>query len=56
LAEEVAMPPAILSWLRRHWALVLAGLLVIFVAGGVSVSRLAPQRVAAPPAVSSSAR
>jgi hypothetical protein len=47
--------PVVLSWLRRHWALALAGLLVIFIAGGVSMSRLAPERVAAPPAVSSRA-
>ncbi len=37
---------AVVSWLRRHWALVLAGLLVLFVAGGASVARLA--RVRAP--------
>jgi hypothetical protein len=55
LAEEVTVPPAILSWLRRHWALALAGLLVIFLAGGVSVSRLARDRAAAPPVVSSPA-
>jgi hypothetical protein len=39
------------SWLRRHWALLLAGLLVIFVAGGVSISRLVLDR----PAVSTPA-
>jgi len=47
--------PTTLSWLRRHWALALAGLLVIFIAGGVSMSRLARDGVAAPPAVSSRA-
>ncbi len=41
--------PTILSWLRRHWALALAGLLVIFIAGGVSISRLAPDRAPPPP-------
>jgi len=49
------MPPAILGWLRRHWALALGGLLVVFVAGGASVSRLARVRAAEPPAVSSQA-
>jgi hypothetical protein len=44
---------AIVSWLRRHWALVLAGLLVVFVAGGASVARFARQRAAvSPPPVS----
>jgi hypothetical protein len=55
LAEEFRVASAIVSWLRRHWALALAGLLVIFVAGGASMSRLARNRVAAPPAVSSPA-
>ena len=41
-------------WLKRHWALVIAGLLVVFIAGGVSMSRLARDR-AAPPNVSSPA-
>jgi hypothetical protein len=46
------------SWLRRHWALVLAGLLVVFIAGGASMSRFARVRPppAAPPPVSAPAR
>ncbi|HKA16465.1 MAG TPA: hypothetical protein VKH41_15690 [Myxococcota bacterium] len=35
------MSSPILSWLRRHWAIVLAGLLVLFVAGGASMARFA---------------
>ena len=40
---------AIVPFVRRHWALVLAGLLVIFVAGGASVARFARDRASAPP-------
>jgi hypothetical protein len=43
---------AILSWVKRHWALVLAGLLVVFLAGGASVARFTRDRAAEPPAVS----
>ncbi len=46
------MAPAILPWLRHHWALVLAGLLVVLIAGGASVARFARDRAAEPPAVS----
>ena len=37
-----------MSFLRRYWALVLAGLLVLFVAGGASMSHLARVRAPAP--------
>jgi hypothetical protein len=40
--------PSVLSWLRRHWALALAGLLIISVAGSASMSRLARHRAAPP--------
>jgi len=43
------LPAEISSWLRRHWALALAGLLVVFIAGGVSMSRFAPDRAPPPP-------
>ena len=46
----------IVPFLRRHWALVLAGVLVIFVAGGASVARFTRDRAAAPPAVSAPPR
>jgi len=44
---------SVIPFLKRHWALVLAGLLVVFVAGGASVARFTRDRAAAPPAVSS---
>jgi hypothetical protein len=47
---------SIVPFLRRHWALVLAGLLVIFLAGGASMARFTRDRAAAPPAVSSPPR
>ena len=39
------------SWLRRYWALVVAGLLVLFIAGGASMSHYVRVRAvpAAPP-------
>jgi hypothetical protein len=51
------MSSPILSWLKRHWALVVAGLLVVFIAGGASMSRLSRSRAApaAPPPVSAPA-
>jgi hypothetical protein len=49
------MAQTTISWLRRYWAIVVAGLLVIFVAGSVSMARLA-QRTAVPPAVSAPPR
>ena len=45
----------VLPFLRRHWALVLAGLLVVFIAGGASVARFTRDRADAP-AVSSAPR
>ena len=39
---------AILSWLKRYWALVVAGILVVFLAGGASMSRLVRDHGAAP--------
>jgi hypothetical protein len=54
--EELTMASRIGSWLQRHWALVLAGLLVVFIAGGASMSRLVRNRPATePPAVSAPA-
>jgi hypothetical protein len=50
------LPSRVFAWLQRHWALVLAGLLVVFLAGGASVARFVRMRAAAPPpAVSSPA-
>jgi len=54
------MPSAISAWVWRHWALVLAGLLVVFIAGGVSMTHLTRERVPGPgggepPAVSAPA-
>ena len=43
---------SVIPFLRRHWALVLAGLLVVFLAGGASVARFNRDRGAQPPAVS----
>jgi hypothetical protein len=43
---------SIVPFVRRHWALMVAGLLVIFVAGGASVARFARNRAVPPPAVS----
>jgi hypothetical protein len=43
---------SVIPFLRRHWALVLAGLLVVFVAGGASVARFTRDRAAGPPVVS----
>jgi hypothetical protein len=43
---------SVLPFVRRHWALVLAGLLVVFLAGGASVARFTRDRAADPPAVS----
>jgi len=47
---------AIVPFLKRHWALVLAGLLVIFLAGGASVARFTRDRAVAPPPVSAPPR
>jgi hypothetical protein len=47
---------SVLAFLRRHWALVLAGLLVVFLAGGASVARFTRDRATAPPAVSAPPR
>ena len=46
---------SVVPFLKRHWALVLAGLLVVFVAGGASVARFT-RDLAGPPAVSSPSR
>jgi hypothetical protein len=47
---------SVLSFVKRHWALVLAGALVVFLAGGASVARLTRDRAHAPPAVSAPPR
>jgi hypothetical protein len=47
---------SVIPFLKRHWALVLAGLLVVFVAGGASVARFTRDLASAPPAVSSPPR
>jgi len=49
------MAQASTPWLRRYWAIVVAGLLVVFAAGGVSMARLA-HRGAVLPAVSAPPR
>ena len=47
---------SVMSYVRRHWALLLAGLLVIFLAGGASVARFTRDRAAVPPPVSAPPR
>ena len=47
---------SVVDFVRRHWALVLAGLLVIFLAGGASVARFTRDRAPGPPAVSAPPR
>jgi len=46
----------VLPFLKRHWALLLAGLLVVFVAGGASVAHFARDRSVVPPPVSAPPR
>jgi hypothetical protein len=56
VAHTSRLREQIVSWLRRHWALVLAGLLVLFVAGGASMAHFTPVRALPAPAVSAAPR
>ncbi len=45
LSKHLVIAP----WLRRYWALMVAGLLVLFIAGGASMAHFARDRSAPPP-------